>query len=444
VILLASAPQEIGQPAAHSETAAEGKAFLEAVADLVGSALDEQGTAGAGRSDALAIRQRRGPVQITFRSKGKQIATCWQKGGDWADNIIRGIGRLRKTTPAASIQNIDTIELCLTYSYRRIDTEKDKHLLTNAHRGIHGLEVRYGRKIIRYSPSEMIARNVSFARIVKRASQKYSVVGNGSSSSLAQFRIFAARQILVTCRPKPKAVEMHRGNTPVARKDVDQKNVHELADLMGNWLIRQVHEDGRMTYKYWPSPGKEASSNNMIRQFMATVCLERLARFWKEEGLFQLAERNLEYNLSHFYHPEGDLGLIEYNKKAKLGDAAMAALAIAECRNPETLSGTSDRLLKLIDTLHQTNGSFRTFYRPKERNDNQNFYSGEALLLWATLYDRTQGPELLAKIMLSFNYYRRWHLDNRNPAFVPWHTHRRISSFGSIQETSVCVISYLK
>jgi hypothetical protein len=215
---------------------------------------------------------------------------------------------------------------------------------------------------------------------------------------------------------------MHRGNTPVARKDVDQKNVHELADLMGNWLIRQVHEDGRMTYKYWPSPGKEASSNNMIRQFMATVCLERLARFRKEEGLFQLAERNLEYNLSHFYHPEGDLGLIEYNKKAKLGDAAMAALAIAECRNPETLSGTSDRLLKLIDTLHQTNGSFRTFYRPKERNDNQNFYSGEALLLWATLYDRTQGPELLAKIMLSFNYYRRWHLDNRNPAFVPWHT----------------------
>ncbi len=29
---------------------------------------------------------------------------------------------------------------------------------------------------------------------------------------------------------------------------------------------------------------------------------------------------------------------------------------------------------------------------------------------------------LLERILRSFAYYRDWHLANRNPAFVPWHT----------------------
>ncbi len=66
-------------------------------------------------------------------------------------------------------------------------------------------------------------------------------------------------------------------------------------------------------------------------------------------------------------------------------------------------------------------GSFRTFLIPAGRNDNQNFYPGEALLAWATLLDEDDNPALAQKFDKSFNYYRKWHLENRNPAFVPWH-----------------------
>jgi hypothetical protein len=53
--------------------------------------------------------------------------------------------------------------------------------------------------------------------------------------------------------------------------------------------------------------------------------------------------------------------------------------------------------------------------------DCQNFYPGEALLLWSSLL-REGELDLLNRFWKSFEFYRRWHLENRNPAFIPWHT----------------------
>jgi hypothetical protein len=43
-------------------------------------------------------------------------------------------------------------------------------------------------------------------------------------------------------------------------------------------------------------------------------------------------------------------------------------------------------------------------------------------LFWAQRIDATLDPALLARFHQSFRYYRGWHLENRNPAFIPWHT----------------------
>ena len=189
-------------------------------------------------------------------------------------------------------------------------------------------------------------------------------------------------------------------------------------------MLTNLHPDGRMTYKYWPSRGNESSANNMIRQWMATLALIRIAQRQDNPSVWEKVNRNIEYNLTHFYKEEHGYGLIAYRDKVKLGALAIAALAIAEHPKGATWSNQYEALLRTIDTLWNPDGSFRTFYVPPNRNDNQNFYPGEALLLWATLYDRDQDPRRLQRIMRSFAYYRSWHLDerHRNPAFVPWHT----------------------
>jgi hypothetical protein len=155
---------------------------------------------------------------------------------------------------------------------------------------------------------------------------------------------------------------------------------------------------------------------------MATIALTQTAIRRRDAGLITLAEKNLRYNLAQFYRSNGELGLIEYHGKVKLGGVALAALAIVEHPNRSAFAHEEVALRRTVDHLWQPDGSFRTFYEPRDRNDNQNFYPGEALLLWSRLFEESRDEELLRRIMTSFQYYKVWHLANRNPAFVPWQT----------------------
>ena len=181
-----------------------------------------------------------------------------------------------------------------------------------------------------------------------------------------------------------------------------------------------------MTYKYWPSRGAESTSNNMIRQWMATACLGRVARAHDDQELFSRAAQNIRYNLTEYYK-EGDdgLGLIEFNGKVKLGAIALAALSMVEHPERQSFARYEHAILRTIDALWHDDGSFTTFYKSPsvvKKHSNANFYPGEALLLWAAIYDESRDPVLLERFMKTFRFYRQWHLGNRNPAFIPWHT----------------------
>src|SRR6185369_3868564 len=80
------------------------------------------------------------------------------------------------------------------------------------------------------------------------------------------------------------------------------------------------------------------------------------------------------------------------------------------------------RLLATVEALWCESGQFRSFYRPADRMDCQNFYPGEALLLWATMIAAEPSSTLIERFWKSFEFYQNWHMANRNPAFIPWHT----------------------
>ncbi|HEX6141752.1 MAG TPA: hypothetical protein VFZ01_03470, partial [Geminicoccaceae bacterium] len=191
---------------------------------------------------------------------------------------------------------------------------------------------------------------------------------------------------------------------------------------MSGWMRANLHGDGRMTYKYWPSRGEESSADNTIRQFMATLCLIRIAARTGRAGDLERAEANLARNLDRFYRPAGEIGTIAFGGSAKLGAAALAALAILEAPFGERFRPVLERLEAGVMALRQPDGSFHTFHEPAERNDNQNFYPGEALLFLAERLRRRPDPALLGPCLESVRWYQGWHLRNRNPAFIPWHS----------------------
>lgn len=444
-----------------------------------------------------------GPTYVALRQAGLLRQAYWHYGLDLdltlnavVDGAIAFLsGRASRSGQAnkrKSIQpvsgshstsGIDTFELCFTYNYRRVELSQFGTTFGNIYRGIRGIELQYGDRLVRYSPTRMLAANLSFQKIFEQFLQRESITQSTFIHNGGVIQTFDARQVLVQLTPQVAALTLHRGNRVVPLERLSGAVLDDLTTQMGQWLLRQVKEDGRMVYKYFPSRGAESTANNLIRQFMATLALIRYATITREPHHWALASHNLRYNLNQFYTFElycsnqsnssqsnskqsfqphlfesylssnagpclgAKLGWVEYDGKAKLGAIALAALAILEYSEgasadevSEVQQTKSDRPLPMplaiapdyrdifvslcatIDHLWQPDGSFRTFFKPTDRNDNQNFYPGEALLFWATLYSQTGDLKLLERCYTSVSYYQSWHYAHYNPAFIPWHT----------------------
>ena len=270
--------------------------------------------------------------------------------------------------------------------------------------------------------TEMIAANRDHARALERQLAADKMPPDAVEKGAIAPALFDSLQFLLRLQTPPRLDLMWRGNRVVEAADVDSGNVRALAENMMQWMRNQVDADGRIIYKYFPSSGREANGDNSIRQAMATVCLNRIAL---QSGLAadrDIADRNLGHLLRVYYRTEDALGYIAEGEKAKLGAAALAALAIVENPGAERYREQLGALSNTVDSLWLQSGEFRTFLKPAGRNDNQNFYPGEALLFWAARLSAAQGAGDPARFLQSFAFYREHFRTNPNPAFVPWHS----------------------
>ncbi len=359
------------------------------------------------------------PIYFAFRAKGRLRLATWRAESDLASALAAGVDQVRQ---AGWLEECDCWETCLTRDYRTVSSDRWSRCFANAKRGLYGIELTYRDVTDRIAPSAMIATNRSFRRCYDLFLQRQ---GLGEAQFLrggGVIRCFEADQYLIFPGAPSRVVQMYRGNRVIGLESLTPAGIREMTSRLSDWLVRHVGEDGQLTYKYWPSRGEDSRADNTIRQFLATISLVRLAGRHPGGEAGEAAKRNLAYNIRRFYREYDGYGTIELEGKAKLGATALAALAILESRLSGHYARPFDRLRRGIERLWRPNGSFRTFHKPAQRNDNQNFYPGEALLFWATLYRDAGEAALLERFMKSFAYYRDWHRANRNPAFVPWHS----------------------
>ena len=360
-----------------------------------------------------------GPTYVALRGAGRLLYASWQEEENLQDAIVAARAAARR---AERLQEVSAVELCITHSYAEIPLENWLSTFANVDLGIYGIEFNYRDCVERYAPTRMIASNLKYTRALQRFLKSIGITEDKFRSGGGHIRRFNSRQILIFLNKPSISYTMHRGNRIVDSAAISVDTIRNMITTMGDWLLRQVGDDGRLIYKYWPSRGEISPSNNTIRQFMATLCLFRLAEHRGVKAAQNAAQRNLDYNLAEFFRVYNGLGVIEYDGKAKLGAAALAALAILQCQNTEKYRPLLELLCNGIDTLWRSDGSFRTFHKPANRNDNQNFYPGETLLFWASRYAMEKDEAILERCIKSFEYYREWHRRNRNPAFIPWHS----------------------
>jgi len=357
-------------------------------------------------------------VYVALRRNGKRLTDAWSSVARTQDPLASAIVCALKKLGVAS--HPDTAEIVFSYLFRPVDADKTGKVFNNLNRGRIGIQLTSGDRVTRYAPTRMIATNRSFRKIIETFSAQ-EVKKAGQRAKPVVIRRFEAACFLVPLAEGKPPVRLFRGNKVVPQDAVTADTTAALARRMSDWMLANLDEKGRMTYKYWPSQGKESTANNMIRQWMASVALARIGRYFEDKDATARALLNIRYNLKKFCARKENLEFIYFGDEANLGAAALAALAIREHPEAGNLEQTERRLRNTVEHLWHEDGSFTSFLIPPGENRNQNFYPGEALVYLAGRYAEEADPALLDRIKKSVAHYREWHLKNRNPAFVPWH-----------------------
>jgi hypothetical protein len=361
-----------------------------------------------------ALGRQSAPVCGELRKAGRLIYSGWECQSNQWMSLCRLLQAFRGAAG-------NELLLCFGKGPQTINNaEQWRRARANIHRGLAAVELFFSQRELRLSPFRVIAQNRPLEKTLTELLTRNGRKAAGPDA--LRGRQFDTEQFWIDLQSNSPAVRLFRGSCLVPLHAITRGFVSGLGQLLSGYLVRSVQSDGRMVYLYYPSRGTEdLSRNNAIRQWMATRALLQVGR--RSPGDLQpIVRRNIEYNLQTMYREEGGLGLIFDGEKVKLGAVALAALALAEAPLADEYRAILQRLCATVSALWTESGQFRTFYRPAHRNDCQNFYPGEALLLWARLLATGSDTSLAARFWRSFEYYQRWHKAHRNPAFIPWHT----------------------
>lgn len=350
-------------------------------------------------------------VQLCFRAGGKRLARVWGHGPGLEAALADAVARAGALPTAPS-----QIEISLARPGRLMRQEDLSRARANDFRGLYGIELRAPGARVRIGPLEMLTRNLGPKAALLALSRDI-----GLPLSQVQAWAFPADQYLMEW-PGRRVHRLLRGQKIVPPASITRARTAEMAGLMEDWLLAQVAGSGAATYKYWPSSGKYSSANNMIRQFMASAALARIAQRRGDAVSAAAVRRNFAFNFATFYSQDNGLGLIHEGDKIKLGAAAVALIAGVNLPDPAPYQPQIAALARFVLSMQNPDGSFRTFLTPAERSDCQNFYPGEACLALMRLFEVTRDEALISAVSRAFAHYRDWHRADRNPAFVPWHS----------------------
>ena len=364
-------------------------------------------------------------VYVATRANGERLAATWQEATTGEQALREALATIQRTLKPPDRARITALEVNLAYAFTPMDPARDPARLSNVHRGLRGIQLARRGATHRFAPTEMIALNLSFERALERLAERAGLERWAPGGPDAPLSLFEADQLLVDLTSAHVTTSLlYRGNTLVPLEAVTRPALERLRDALGQWMSANLQPDGRMTYLYWPSRGEESPANNEIRQWLATVALTRLAQARHDLTLLDRAAQNIRFNLQRSYRADktGHGLILEDATKVKLGALAVACLALVEHPQRAQFAPEEAALRRTMDDLWQPTGEFRTFWQPPDRTDQVNFYPGEALLLWVTLHRQSGDPELREHILTSLRFYRAWHRNQRNPAFIPWHT----------------------
>jgi hypothetical protein len=190
----------------------------------------------------------------------------------------------------------------------------------------------------------------------------------------------------------------------------------------GQWFLNNAIEGAFLHYEYDPRSKEWSDDRNEIREVASLWAITELYDFLEDERYLELEEQGFDYFEESFIAADdGDYHYLDTGLELpNLGSSSFVLMALLNSDHPER-DYLAQQFADGIVQLQRSDGKISTYYF-ENRNSNQDYYPGEALLAMMEMYKETKDSTYLAVVEQGFDYYSDYWREERPTAMVPWHT----------------------
>ena len=388
------------------------------------------------RAQPCELHRPGGAVAVTVWLDGHSVARADGHGGDLAAAVDDAARQLRgRVTDAAARIQVDVIGARGKLGGLAVPGVGEIYAVNPGIDGV-GTDIGSGALILPHeliggkllaasAPSDAmpeLAMGLDLVRLASTIAQRTGV-RIVPTASLFRFRSDAFVEQTLATRDRPP-LQLSRG-VPAAPPPTAEA-LREAALAGGRYLVAHLSPSGRFVYEHDLATGVRtnplAGAYAMPRHAGTTYFLAQLYRITQEPWLREPIERanaHLASLLAAGHCGDGaayDCVLDRGEKQAHLGSTALAVVALVEYQR-----ATGDarylplarQLTEFVLRMQRADGSFRHLFDPRTKQPDDTsellYYSGEAALALARMYEITQEPRYATAAERGLDWLVDWY-----------------------------------
>jgi len=284
--------------------------------------------------------------------------------------------------------------------------------------GVHSFKVELGKKYAWYLENVPITSNWNLETSLKRLSKKAGLPSKAYTDPEA--KISMSNMFTFKGKRIGPCDDLYRYSILVRDEEMSNDFIKTRLRLARDWFLYNINwNTGRVKYLYFPVTNTYSTDNNEVRNLAVLYILPELKFFLGDDSLDNVIRYTTDYYMTKIKRT-ADYSYIDLDGHAKISFNAFIILSLIRQPNyPESLK-TAVSLADWILSLQKPDGSYATSFGGTV--SGVDYYPGEAMLSLMRLFEETKDERIIDSITRAFPYYRDYWRNNKNTAFVPWHT----------------------
>lgn len=368
-------------------------------------------------------------IFVTMYSKNK--IRCCQAGSN-KDNILEYIDEattrcIKDDRFGWELEDMEKedMEVSFDFLYNKRSINKAS-INSTIKEGIHAIHINSWWKSAYFKSSVQITKNYDLKYTLKRLCKKAWAKEDcykDNDTIISIYDTFAFKW-----NRNGDITDLYRYNILINQEQISNDVIYNRLLLAKNWFLNNINPDtGLLEYMYYPSKNKhESEDNNHIRQLASMWIMTELDTFFWSKDFKELAQATYDYYLE-YYIDKGDYAFINIHK-VTIANNAFVILGLLWAEQYDlnfnwelTQEEILEHLANGIIEMQREDGSYNTKFL-MTTDSGADFYPGESMLALMKLYNHSWEEKYLESVEKAFLYYQDYWRNNKNTAFIPWHS----------------------